>query len=252
MAVVAAVALLVAAFGPVALGDTTQRAPTGTVVAKVWYRTPGKAKAPLVGVPVWVLDTETITAWRGCTNAKGIVRFTEVSANVDLLASVEPEYGDGECSNSLLLNPDNGKQMLAVGWNNHHGDVSVDWDTFQVDRDGKTRIKFKLKTPRNQKRICVGWLATWVGTRGPDTYVGTRDRDIVNALGGNDVIRGKGGADIICGGNGKDRLFGNAGIDFLFGQGGKDKLFGGGGVDFLFGGTHRDKCVGENVFECEV
>jgi hypothetical protein len=235
---------------PAAVGASEGRADTGTVVVKVRYDVPGGGTAPLDGVQVNLWKGDTEEAMWTCANAKGIARFTGVPANVSLTAWVTTVLG-GSCSHTELLNPDDGKQMLVVNWNNNHGEAD-EYDFFQIDAGEKRKVKLRLKTPKNQKRICWGFLTTWVGSNGPDTYVGTPDADIINARGGDDIIKGMGGDDLICGGKGKDELYGNAGRDFLFGEQGSDRLFGGGGADdWLDGGPHRDVCKGENAFNCE-
>jgi hypothetical protein len=92
---------------------------------------------------------------------------------------------------------------------------------------------------------CRGFVATIVGTKGPDVLVGTARRDVIVGRGGNDVINGRGGNDIICGGPGADRLIGKGGRDFLFGNGGSDRLSGGVGNDRLFGGVGNDRLYGQ-------
>lgn len=110
----------------------------------------------------------------------------------------------------------------------------------------------------NPNLVCLGRVATIIGTSGSDNLRGTRGSDVILGLGGNDVIQGGAGNDLICGGPGADELLGGRGIDgilggpgrdvirggadsdVLNGQGGTDRIFGEGGVDVIVGGGSRD------------
>ena len=67
--------------------------------------------------------------------------------------------------------------------------------------------------------MCLGQMATIVGTPGNDTIHGTPGDDVIAGLGGDDTIYGEGGNDIICGDDGNDVLFGGPGDDVLLGGG---------------------------------
>jgi len=111
-------------------------------------------------------------------------------------------------------------------------------------------------------RLCIGRIATIVGTRGADRLRGTSGPDVIMGLGGKDVIDGRGGDDRICGGpgadtitggrgadgieggKGRDTIRGNSGRDVIDGGSGRDRIYGGGGSDFIFGSGGNDLLVG--------
>lgn len=72
--------------------------------------------------------------------------------------------------------------------------------------------------------LCLGRVATIVGTQNPDTLVGGPGADVIAGLGGDDTILGAGGNDVICGNAGDDSLDGQAGNDLLNGGPGDDVL----------------------------
>ena len=221
---------------------------TGTVRAVVRYETASGSK-PLEGVWVW-LGISGAESMYGCTNAKGLVRFLDVPARTDLLSATGPGERTKECTNPFFLNPDTGKEMTGVGWDDHHGEGV--WDSFRVGADETVTLRYVVQTPDQRGELCFGAWATWVGTSGRDRFSGTSGSDVVNARGGNDLIRGMDGFDILCGGAGDDTLRGGADIDTLVGGSGDDVLFGGPGDDLaLWGGPGRDRCEGENAWRCE-
>lgn len=93
--------------------------------------------------------------------------------------------------------------------------------------------------------MCLGKVATRVGTPGPDVLTGTPGPDVIAGLGGNDTINGLGGDDLICGGAGNDTIRSGPGNDRVRGEGGWDSIFGGSGADILRGGAGADLIFGE-------
>ena len=244
--VVGMLALALPAVAPAATDGV--RANDGTVIAKVQYRDAAGSLQPLADVEVFLWDG---AARYACTDADGEAEFSDVAAGVDLMSATGVGGGSGlNCANSEFLNPETGRRMLNVFWDDHHG-VRV-FDNFQVGADEQTTITYTVRTPSNQKTVCGGMVTTIVGTNGADVIQGTPGDDVIDGRGGNDVIDGNGGNDNICGGNGRDRLYGDDGDDWLFGERGKDRLFGESGDDLLFGGPLADRCrTGEFLFSCE-
>ena len=211
----------------------------GTVIAEVQYRDTAGSLQPLAGVEVFLSDG---AAHYACTDATGTATFSGVASNTDLISATGFGVSDLNCANAEFLNPETGRRMFSVFWNNHHG-VSV-FDNFQVGSNEQTTITFNVRTPANQTTVCGGRVTTIVGTNGPD---------VIDGRGGNDVINGMGGNDFICGGNGRDTLHGDDGNDCVFGERGKDRLFGDALHDFLFGGPRADRCrTGEFLNSCEL
>lgn len=243
--VFAVLALFALSAAPIATADG--KTADGTVIAKVRYRDSGGDLQPLEGVEVFLFDGE---AHYACTDAAGRATFTGVEPDVNLMSATGPAISGMDCANPEFVNPDTGKRMFAVFWDNHHGVVM--WDNFQVGSGETTTINYKTRTPRNQAKVCGGFPTTIVGTNGADVIAGTPGDDVIDGRGGNDAIDGAGGNDFICGGNGRDRLYGGDGNDWLFGEAGKDRLFGEGGDDVLNGGALSDKCqTGEVLYLCE-
>jgi len=220
--------------------------PTKLVVT-VYYKTDA-GKSPLDGVEVFTLIDGT-PRYR-CTNANGKAVFDDVGSGVWLKTlATGPSVHSPRCSNTLFLNPDNGKQMFAVLYKNHQGVQITDSVLLS---SGRQALKLVAKTPFNQRRICAGFKVTILGTPGIDGLIGTSSNDVINGRGGDDVIDGFAGEDIICGGPGADVISGGTDDDFLWGGGGADSLAGNGGTDFLDGGRRSDTCTtGENLFSCE-
>lgn len=217
---------------------------TGTFRAVVKYKT-SDGNEPLAGVEVF-LGIEGAESMSGCTDDRGVAEFLDVPARSDLISAtgvaVSPLRETDCMTNPDFRNPDNGRFMLT------------DWiDTFRVRAGETVRVRFVVTTPANQKRVCGGAWATWVGTHGRDRFTGTRGRDVVNGVGGNDSLEGGRGVDQICGGGGNDSVRGNRGWDgILLGGPGDDVLVAGpGGALVLIGGPGVDRCVGEPQFECE-
>lgn len=94
--------------------------------------------------------------------------------------------------------------------------------------------------------VCLGKVATIVGSNRNDRLLGTRFPDVIAALDGNDVVKGDRGNDVVCAGEGRDRVNGGQGVDTLDGAGGKDRLNGSEGPDLLDGGPGRDRCNGKS------
>ena len=94
--------------------------------------------------------------------------------------------------------------------------------------------------------LCLGKVATVVGSNRNDKLLGTRFPDVIAALDGNDVVKGDRGNDTVCGGEGRDRINAGQGNDTLDGAGGKDRLNGSEGADVLDGGPGRDRCNGKS------
>lgn len=217
---------------------------TGTVRAVVKYKT-NDGNEPLAGVEVY-LGIEGSESMMGCTDERGVAEFVGVPARTDLISAtgvaVSPLRETDCMTNPDFRNPDTGRFMLG------------DWvDTFRVRAGETVKIRFVVTTPADQKRVCAGAWATWVGAHGRDRFTGTRGRDVVNGVGGNDSLEGGRGFDQICGGGGNDRVRGNRGWDgILLGGPGDDVLVAGpGGAMVLIGGPGVDRCVGEPQFECE-
>jgi len=245
--VLTVIALIVAAAAPAASIDP--KAAPGTVIAKVKYTDPDGNVLPLVGVEVFLWNAGS--PLYGCTNAKGKVTFQEVVVGADLRAATGVGVSQADCANKDFLRPDDGKKMFLVVWDNHIG--SGPYDTFQV-AGGETKIiRFKVRTPDKQWKVCGGFRTTIKGSNGPDILYGTTGNDVINALGGDDVVYGDDGEDVICGGDGKDKLYGQGDNDWLLGENGKDRLFGNGGtLDRLDGGNQSDRCkTGEILISCE-
>jgi len=243
-----AFALLLASAAPAASIDPKADT-TGTVIAKVKYTDPYGNVMPLPGVEVFLWNNGS--PMYGCTDAKGKVTFENVQSNVNLFSATGPGVSYLDCPNKYFLRPDDGKKMLLVVWDNHHGHGP--YDTFQVGIGETMIIKFKVRTPDKQWKVCAAHLTTIKGSQDDDILYGTPGDDVINALGGNDIVYGGDGRDVICGGNGRDRLYGQGGDDFLFGENGKDRLYGGPGTDDVAdGGDKADKCKSsENYVSCE-
>jgi Ca2+-binding RTX toxin-like protein len=125
--------------------------------------------------------------------------------------------------------------------------------------------------------MCMGEVATIVGTEENDKVRGTSERDVIHVLGGNDDVFPAGGDDVVCGGAGLDEIkvvqdapafidlaagYGTgagAGTDTfesfehargtylddsLYGNGRSNKLFGMNGSDYLEGRGGNDKLLG--------
>ena len=111
------------------------------------------------------------------------------------------------------------------------------------------------------------FLATLVGTPGPDVLIGTPGRDVIVGFAGDDRISGLNGNDVICGDEGNDVIEGGTGNDLLIGDsaeggpppfadsngsnddvirggGGNDTLAGLSGDDTLDGGSGNDTIIG--------
>ena len=223
---------------------------SGTVIAKVQFRDAAGTLQPLADVEVFLLAGPA-GAMYACTNAKGKATFQNVPANEDLLSATGVGLSAENCANREFLNPDTGKKMFNVFYKQHHG--VVEFDSFQVAPGETTTIRFKTKTPKNQKKVCGGMMVTRLGTSAGETINGTPGNDVINALAGNDTVNGMGGNDIICSGRGADKLYGGDDDDWLFGEGGKDRLYGEAGFDHLFGGPATDRCyTGEKLYSCEL
>jgi Ca2+-binding RTX toxin-like protein len=241
--IIAVIGLTTAALAPMALGATGKA--TGTVVVKVKYKTPD-GKLALEGVEVFLNGAGQ--SFYGCTNTKGVVRFSGVPSGTDLISATGPSVVE-DCENGDFLNPDSGKEMYTIRYQNNHG--VTEWDTFQVDDGGKKTIKYVAKTPA-RKKICSGNRVTIVGTNASEEIVGTDDNDVINARGGDDLVTAGAGNDTVCGDKGSDDLRGEDGDDFLLGGPGSDSLDGGNGFDLLNGGAKNDMCVnGETLLSCE-
>lgn len=221
--------------------------PVGTVQVVVKYRT-DTGSLPLVGVAVW-LGIGTDADMHGCTDAGGVIEFTDVPADTDLVSATGPGGFEDGCTNTYFFNPDTGKEMTTVYWKGHHGVLVLDHTTVGA---GETLVmRHVVRTPDQHGELCNGLWATWVGTRGRDRFTGTKGWDIINARGGNDLIEGARGWDFICGANGDDTLRGEKTMDTLWGGPGSDVLTGGRGPDVVIGGPGQDACRGEDAYECE-
>ena len=96
----------------------------------------------------------------------------------------------------------------------------------------------------SQDVMCLGRVATIIGTEGDDNIRGSKGDDVIAGLGGNDRINGGGGNDIICGGTGDDIIRGGNGNDILDGGDGNDSIYGNNGDDVLKGGNGNDVLKG--------
>lgn len=101
--------------------------------------------------------------------------------------------------------------------------------------------------------MCLGQVATIIGTADSELLTGTEGDDVIWAGAGNDVVYGYGGNDLICAGRGHDKVIAGPGHDHLIGYDGDDRLFGGSGKDvikghngddFLHGGRDNDILIG--------
>jgi Ca2+-binding RTX toxin-like protein len=105
--------------------------------------------------------------------------------------------------------------------------------------------------------MCGGFVATIVGTNGPDVLVGTLGPDVIVGLGGDDDIYGDRFDDVICGGPGNDYIEGGGQEDLIFGEAGNDVINGGvaglgGGLDdtgddVISGGPGNDIIIGSDL-----
>jgi Ca2+-binding RTX toxin-like protein len=94
--------------------------------------------------------------------------------------------------------------------------------------------------------MCVGLVATIVGTEGDDNLLGTDGPDVIWSGPGFDTVRAGDGDDVVCGDSEADELWGDDGADALHGGQGADRLAGGPGNDDLSGGT-SDEHIGDLV-----
>ena len=115
-----------------------------------------------------------------------------------------------------------------------------------------------VEVPPRGAIICLGRIATIIGTNngerltgtsGPDVIDGRGGRDISHSKGGddrvcagsgNDVVRTKSGSDLVDGGKGDDIIRTGSGMDFALGGPGSDEMYGGSGMDYLWGNGGRD------------
>jgi Ca2+-binding RTX toxin-like protein len=241
--------VLVALVGAAAAGGAED---TGTVKAKVQYRTATGTYLPLVGVEVFLWDAGT--ARYACTNSKGVATFANVAAGGGHIAATGVSISKKHCTNEEFLEPGTGLKLYAVYYNQHVGQLQ--WDGFEVTAGAVTTIVFRTpRPPVDQNQVCGGRYPTIVGTPGNDTLVGTAGADIISGAGGNDVIKGMGNVDPdmewLCGGEGNDRVLGGPGPDVLFGGPGTDTLTGGTGKDAAFGDAGADTCDAEYESGCE-
>jgi Ca2+-binding RTX toxin-like protein len=93
--------------------------------------------------------------------------------------------------------------------------------------------------------LCLGRLATVLGTAGADSLVGTSGPDVIAARGGADRIDAGDGDDLICAGEGNDVVLGGHGRDTGYGGPGDDHLWGGEDDDRLYGEAGGDYLAGE-------
>ena len=241
-------ALIAAVAVPLAAADdgSSSRAEPVKLIVRVEYKD-GLLRKPLAGVEVFAFVGST--PHYACTNANGKAVFDSLSlgATVHVLAT-GPSVNLPQCANAEFRNPDTGDLMFAVFYKNHQG-VRV-MDPFDLTKAKQSR-KLVVKTPVNQKRLCMGFRAD-IGTSGPDVFNGTPDADFYNGIGGDDTINGLGGNDVLCGGPGIDGIDGGLGDDLISGGKRSDILFGGPGTDTLFGGPGIDTCSGETEVACEI
>jgi Ca2+-binding RTX toxin-like protein len=96
--------------------------------------------------------------------------------------------------------------------------------------------------------MCLGHVATIVGTPRADGIEGTDGPDVIMGLGGADRIRGNGGDDVICAGPNEARRgrfdIAIVGRDLVEGGPGNDLIAGGPGIDALGGGKGNDRLYG--------
>ena len=158
---------------------------------------------------------------------------TDINSGVFL---VELDMGDivSLGNNGAPLDVDDG-DILRITYNDHMDEVTRESsDDIAIGKAGLPDGDF----------ICMGLIATIVGTEGPDVINGTNGADVIVGLRGDDVINGLGGDDVICGELGLDQLSGGDGNDMLFGGNANDVLSGDGGSDMLWGGTGWDRLAG--------
>jgi len=191
-------------------------------------------------------------AYYACTDegGKAVLDGLPSGGHVAILAAGPSVVNN--CANRKFIHPETGVEMYVIFYKNHRG-VEGMVDQFDLPEGGKKAVKMVTRAPNNGRRVCGGFKATHVGTKGDDRIVGTDGPDIINARGGDDIVMAGAGKDRVCGGPGADELFGEAGEDWLWGSTGMDFLDGGDGEnDWLFGGGGTDTCVnGENVATCE-
>lgn len=101
-----------------------------------------------------------------------------------------------------------------------------------------------VEIPPEGSFVCLGRLATIVGTSRGETIRGTSGADVIVARGGNDTIDGRGGNDRICAGGGNDTVNGGDGVDGIEGGKGNDTIRGGNGIDVIDGGEGKDRIFG--------
>lgn len=203
------------------------------------------------------------------------------SASVNFSQARVRVFENGQAKSVQMLPLSNGFGDPTLGWEvdgirpDAPGDVVYRVEVSNIDVGGKVinhNYSFTSFDPFSIPMVstgaaadpilCLGRVATIVGTAGNDTLRGTAGPDVIVGLGGDDTIDGLAGNDIICGGggddliragwgndvvlggNGSDVIRGGPGNDALYGQNGRDKLYGGHGADTLVGGNHLDTLVG--------
>ena len=222
---------------------SSSAAGTGTVKVVVKYPVSAGVYRPLPNVEVFLWAAGA--PHYACTNASGVVTFTNIAAGGGYLTATGISASSLHCSNGEFLKPGTSLKMFMAS----QGDITLAAGTTKT-------IQLKAGAPpADQTKICGGKTPTIVGTAAGETLTGTPGNDIISAGGGNDLIKGMGGDDSLCGGPGRDRILGGAGNDALFGEAGNESggnrgLFGQLGTDVAYGGVGVDSCDAEFESSC--
>jgi hypothetical protein len=227
----------------VGVAASSNAAGTGTVKVVVKYPVSAGVYRPLPNVEVFLWAAGA--SHYACTNASGVVTFTNIAAGGGYFTAIGVSISSLHCSNAEFLKPGTGLKLYNVS----QGDITLaagQMKTVQL-RTGQP--------PADQSLVCGGEIPTIVGTAAGDKLVGTPGNDIISGGGGNDLIKGLGGNDWLCGGPGRDRILGGAGNDVLFGEAGNESggnrgLFGQLGTDVAYGGAGVDTCDAEFESSC--
>ncbi len=178
-----------------------------------------------------------------CTDADGEFMFADVPFNVGLLSATgvgSPE----RCNNWRFRAPD-GIDVLVQFYDGHDGAGPLDV-FFITPADPDFTIDYTPRRAAPGEKVCVGHLATTIGTAGDDVINTGPGDNVIWAGAGNDIIYGSPEPfDLMCGGPGRDIIYGYGGADTLVGGPGWDRLFGGGGDDVLLGEGGRDIMRGQ-------
>lgn len=178
-----------------------------------------------------------------CTDSQGEFMFADVPFNVSLVSATGP--GSPEHCKNFWFRAPGGTELLTQFYEGHDGVPLFD-QFFVTPADPNFVIDYTPRRAAAHEKVCVGQLATVVGTTGDDVLAASPGANVVYGDAGNDIIEGHAGPfDLLCGGPGNDRIYGYGGPDTLVGGPGIDRLYGGGGIDVILGGGGRDILRGQ-------